>query len=69
LAVAATLDFLAAVPAIEFLEFTPIVFLVFTRTELELTNIGAVSFLGLYALFLAWMILESTGVIETVRGI
>jgi cation:H+ antiporter len=52
-----------------FLSFATLVFIVFLRTDLELTNREAVGFLVLYAGFLAWMVLESTGLIETVRGI
>jgi len=69
LAGTATINFLAAIPTMGFLGFATIVFIVFTRTELELTDLEAYGFLGLYAFFLAWMILESTGAIETVRGI
>jgi cation:H+ antiporter len=45
------------------------VFIVFTRTDLELTDREAYGFLGLYLVFLLWMTLESIGIIETVRGI
>jgi cation:H+ antiporter len=69
LAGSATINFLAAIPTMGFLSFATLVFIVFTRTHLVLTDLEAYGFLGLYALFLAWMILESTGVIETVRGI
>ncbi|GAB7012448.1 sodium:calcium antiporter [Halolamina salina] len=65
----ATINFLAAIPTMGFLAFATLVFIVFTRTDLELTDLEAYGFLGLYVLFLAWMILESIGVIETVRGI
>jgi cation:H+ antiporter len=44
-------------------------FLVFTRTDLELSDREAYAFLSLYVLFLVWMTLESVGLIETVRGI
>ena len=69
LAGTATIDFLAAIPTMGFLAFATIVFIVFTRTDLELTDLEALGFLGLYGVFLVWMTLESTGVIETVRGI
>jgi cation:H+ antiporter len=52
-----------------FLAFATLVFIVFTRTDLELTDLEAYGFLALYAAFLLWMTLESVGVIETVRGI
>ena len=69
LAGSATINFLAAIPTMGFLAFATLVFIVFTRTGLELTDEEAYGLLGLYFLFLLWMTLESTGVIETVRGI
>ncbi|MFC4357156.1 sodium:calcium antiporter [Halobium salinum] len=69
LAGSATINFLTAIPTMGFLAFATFVFIVFTRTHLVLTDAEAYGFLGLYALFLLWMTLESTGVIETVRGI
>jgi cation:H+ antiporter len=69
LAGSATINFLAAIPTMGFLAFATLVFIVFTRTDLELTNLEAYGFLGLYVLFLLWMTLESIGVIEPVRGI
>jgi len=69
LAGSATINFLAAIPTMGFLAFATIVFIVFLRTDLELTDSEAYGFLVLYGVFLLWMTLESTGVIETVRGI
>lgn len=69
LAGSATINFLAAIPTMGFLAFATLVFIVFTRTHLELTDAEAYGFLGLYALFLLWMTLESVGLIETVQGI
>jgi len=69
LAGSATINFLAAIPTMGFLAFATLVFIVFIRTHLELTDPEAYGFLGLYALFLLWMGLESVGLIETVRGI
>jgi len=65
----ATINFLAAIPTMGFLAFATLVFIVFTRTDLELTDLEAYGFLALYVLFLLWMTLESVGVIETVQGI
>lgn len=65
----ATINFLAAIPTMGFLAFATLVFIVFLRTDLELTDVEAYGFVLLYVLFLLWMTLESTGVIETVRGI
>lgn len=64
-----TINFLAAIPTMGFLAFATLVFIVFARTDLELTNIEAYGFLGLYVAFLLWMTLESIGLIETVQGI
>jgi cation:H+ antiporter len=61
-------NFLAAIPTFGFLAFATIVFVVFTRTDLELSDPDACLFLGLYGCFVAWMVLETTGVVETVRG-
>ena len=69
LAGSATIDFLVAVPMLGFLAFVTLVFVVLTRTHLELTDPEAYALLGLYLLFLGWMILETLGVIEGVRGI
>jgi cation:H+ antiporter len=69
LAGSATINFLLAIPMMGFLAFASLVFVVFTRTHLELTDREAYGFLLLYALFLAWMGLETVGLIETVRGI
>ncbi|WP_345780670.1 sodium:calcium antiporter [Haloplanus pelagicus] len=65
----ATIDFLVAVPMMAFLAFVTLVFIVVTRTHLELTNSEAYVLLGLYGLFLVWMTLETIGVVDTVRGI
>ena len=64
-----TINFLAAIPTMGFLAFATLVFIVFTRTDLELTNYEAFGFLGLYVVFLVWMTLESIGLIDTVQGI
>ena len=65
----ATVNFLAAIPMMGFLAFATIVFIVFTRTHLELTDLEAYALIALYVLFLLWMSLETAGVIETVQGI
>jgi cation:H+ antiporter len=69
LAGSATVNFLVAIPLFGFLAFVTIVFIVFIRTSLELTDLEAATLVALYVFFLAWMGLESTGVIETVSGI
>ena len=69
LAGSATINFLAAVPTMGFLGLATLVFLVFARTDLELTDLEAYGFIALYLLFVVWITLESIGLIETVRGI
>jgi cation:H+ antiporter len=69
LAGSATINFLVAIPTMGFLAFATLVFIVFTRTDLEVSNLEASGFLGLYGLFLLWMILESLSIIETIQGI
>jgi cation:H+ antiporter len=69
LAGSATVDFLVAIPLLGFLSVATLLFIVFIRTDLELTDLEALGFLALYAAFLVWIILESTGVVDTVRGI
>ncbi|MFW6376556.1 MAG: sodium:calcium antiporter [archaeon] len=69
LAGTATVNFLAAIPTMGFLAFATIVFIVVTRTHLELTDLEAYVLIALYLLFLLWMFLETAGVIETVQGI
>jgi cation:H+ antiporter len=69
LAGSATINFLVAIPTMGYLSFATLVFIVFTRTDLELTDYEAYGFLGLYGLFLLWMTLESVGIIETIQGI
>ncbi|RBI64605.1 sodium:calcium antiporter [halophilic archaeon] len=65
----ATINFLVAVPLMGFLGFATLVFVVFTRTHLELTEREAYVFVALYAAFLLWMVLETVGVVETVHGL
>ena len=65
----ATINSLVVVPTMGFLAFASLVFVVFTRTHLRLTDREAVGFVGLYVLFLLWVTLETVDVVETVRGI
>ena len=65
----ATIDFRVAIPTMGFLGFATLVFIVFIRTDLELSDREAYTLLGLYVVFVCWMALESVGLIETVRGI
>ena len=68
LAGSATINFLVAIPTMGFLAIATLVFIVFTRTDLELTNRESYGFIGLYILFILWLTLESLGIVETIRG-
>jgi len=69
LAGSATVNFLVAIPLMGFLAFVTLVFVVVTRTHLELTNAEAYALLVLYLCFLGWMILETLGTVDAVQGI
>jgi cation:H+ antiporter len=69
LAGSATSNVLVAVPTMGFLALATLVFVVFVRTDLKLTDLEAVGFLALYGLFLLWMTLESLGAIKTIHGL
>ncbi|MCU4925428.1 sodium:calcium antiporter [Halobacteria archaeon AArc-dxtr1] len=55
-------DFGVAAPLMGFLIVATIALFTAARTDFELTDLEAWSLLGLYALFVGWMLLESTGV-------
>jgi cation:H+ antiporter len=56
-----TVDYAAAVPMMGFLTLSTLVLFTVMRTELELTKPEATLLLGVYAVFLAWMAAETTG--------
>ncbi|WP_252700689.1 sodium:calcium antiporter [Natronosalvus vescus] len=60
------IDFAVAAPLMGFLVVATIVLFATTRTDFALTDREAWLLLVLYALFVAWMILESTGVTQIV---
>lgn len=64
-----TIDFVLAIPLMGFLGLATLVFIVFTRTHLELSQREAGGFVALYVFFLVWMSLESFGVLDVVQGI
>ncbi|QLG26955.1 sodium:calcium antiporter [Halorarum halophilum] len=63
------IDFATAVPMMGFLTVATLGFLLATRTNLELTRREAVWLLGLYGVFLAWMVLETLEVTAFVPGV
>lgn len=69
-----SLGFLTAVPLLIFLFYTTLVVVVLGVTDFELTQLEGVALLGLYCLFLGWMVTEAVGITEllteeTLRGI
>ncbi|WP_267640140.1 sodium:calcium antiporter [Haloarchaeobius amylolyticus] len=65
----ATIDFLVAVPLLGYLTGATLIFIVFTRTGLELSEREAYFFLLLYLVFLCWVGLETVGRVDIVRGL
>jgi cation:H+ antiporter len=65
---AAVIDFAAAMPLMGFLTFATIVLFAMLRTGLELRRTEAAILLGVYALFLVWIALETLGVTDWTQG-
>jgi cation:H+ antiporter len=65
---AATIDFAAAMPLMGFLTLATIVLFAMLRTGLQLRRTEAAILLGLYALFLLWIALETAGVLNWTQG-
>ncbi|WKN32831.1 sodium:calcium antiporter [Porifericola rhodea] len=63
----APIDFTVAAPMMGFLTFATIVLFASMRTKLELSKTECWVLLGLYVIFLAWMILETIGLSSIVR--
>jgi cation:H+ antiporter len=63
-----TVNYDASIPLLGFLTLVTLVFIVFTRTQLELSRNEAYSFLLLYALFVVWMALEAVGVLTVIQA-
>ena len=66
LAGATPVSFTAAVPMMAFLVVATIVLFAFARTGMEITDREATTMLLLYAVFVAWLLLESIGVVDIV---
>ncbi len=56
------IDFSMAAPLMAFLVFATVVLFVMIRTSLELDRLEAWTLLGVYGLFLLWMVLETAGI-------
>lgn len=59
-------SFTAAVPMMAFLVIATIILFTFARTGMEITDREASAMLVLYGLFVAWLLLESVGVVDFV---
>lgn len=59
-----SLGFLTAVPLLVFLFYTTLVVVVLGVTDFELTQLEGAALLGLYCLFLGWMMTEAVGITE-----
>lgn len=63
---AAQVDFAIAGPMLAFLSFATIVLFAMLRTDLTLTTREAYVLVGIYAVFIGWMALETLGLVEGV---
>ena len=63
---AATINFAVAAPLMGFLTLATIVLFALLRTGLTLSRSESVLLLGLYAVFLVWMVLETIGITDLV---
>jgi cation:H+ antiporter len=61
-------DFATAVPMFGVLTLATVVLFAFLRTDLSLSNVEAYLLLGAYVLFVAWVIGETAGVTNLIRG-
>ena len=64
----ATVDFASIVPMMGFLTLATLILFTVLRTELALTTPEAYVLLGVYALFIGWLVLETTGVLGFIPG-
>jgi len=65
---AVPVDFGVAVPLLGFLTVATVVVFAFLRTGLTLSRAESYALLGLYSLFVLWMVLEAVGVLGFVPG-
>ncbi len=64
-----TIDFAMAVPLMGMLTLATIILFTTMRTSLELSNREAIILLATYTLMIAWVVLESMGVLNILQGI
>ncbi|MFW6415138.1 MAG: sodium:calcium antiporter [Thermodesulfobacteriota bacterium] len=58
----AVIDFSVAAPLMGFLVLATIVLFIFIRTSLEISRLESYLLLGIYGLFIFWMLLETVGI-------
>jgi len=63
-----TVDVAVAVPMFGVLTLATVVLFAFLRTDLAVTTTEAYALLAAYALFVAWVVAETVGVTEVIRG-
>jgi cation:H+ antiporter len=51
------------------LTLATVLLFVFLRTELSLTGVEAAALLGAYLLFVAWVVAETIGATDVIRGV
>lgn len=59
-------NFAAAVPMMAFLVIATIILFAFSRTGMEITDGEAWAMLGVYSLFVGWLLLESVGMVNII---
>jgi len=64
----ATVDFAVAVPMLGVLTLATVLLFSFLRTDLEITNVESYAMLAAYALFVAWVLAETVGVTNLIKG-
>ena len=64
----ATIDFAVAVPLMGFLTAATLVLFTVLRTDLALTEREGYVLLGVYAVFVGWLVLETVGVLGLIPG-
>lgn len=63
----APIDFKVAAPMMGFLTLATILLFTMMRTSLRLRKSECLSLLGLYTLFILWMVLETVGILSVIR--
>jgi cation:H+ antiporter len=62
------IDFAVAVPMLGVLTFATVLLFAFLRTDLSMTTLEAYALLFAYLVFVAWVVAETVGVTNVIRG-